>query len=372
MRSRLSAFIAVIQSVLFLGHVIVYVTWIELWGVPPQPWLLVLQIALVLLSISFVTASILAFRWSNWFVRAFYGIASGWLGFLNFLACAAVLAWICYGIAWLGGWRTSGRAIVGALYGLALLVGIYGMLNALRVRTRRVDVNLPNLPETWRGRTAVFVSDLHLGHIRGARFCKKIVEMIAALAPDIVFIGGDLYDGTRVDPSRVTEPWSAMSAPLGTYLIAGNHEEFAGGASLRAAEGAGMSVLNDRKVVVEGMQIAGVDYRASASARRLELILHGMELDRNRASVLLSHSPNRLAVAERAGISLQLSGHTHRGQLIPSRWMVERIFGKYSYGLHAFGKMMVYTSSGVGTWGPPMRVGTASEIVLIRFDGVEG
>jgi len=371
-RRRLPVVIAVIQAILFLGHAAVYVTWLKLWGVPGEPALLALRITLAALSVSFVTASILAFRSSNWFVRVFYGLAATWLGFLNFLGCAAALAWIFYGIAWLSGWRSSGPVIVATLFGLALLVGFYGILNGARIRIRRVDVNLPNLPESWRGRSAAFVSDLHLGHIRGVRFCRRIVEMTAALAPDIVFIGGDLYDGTRADPKRLAEPWSELRAPFGTYLIAGNHEEFAGRASLKAAENAGIRVLNDRKVVIDGMQIVGVDYHASASARRFELILHGMELDRGCASILVSHSPHRLAVAEQAGISLQLSGHTHRGQLLPSRWIVERIFGPYAYGLRAFGKMMVYTSSGAGTWGPPMRVGTHSEIVLIHFDGANG
>jgi uncharacterized protein len=367
-RSRLPVFIAGIQFILFVGHAVLYVTWVELWGMPSEPALLVLRIALAVLSISFLTASILAFRSSNWLVRILYAIAATWLGFLNFLVFAAFLAWICYGMAWVIGWPSSGPVIVATFFGLAVSVGIYGMFNAARIRVRRLNVSLPNLPEAWRGRSAVFVSDLHLGHIRGVRFCRGVVEMIAALAPDIVFIGGDLYDGTRVDPKVVSAPWAELRAPFGTYLIAGNHEEFSGRVSLRAAESAGIRVLNDRKEIVDGVQIVGVDYHASVSARRFELILHGMRLDQNCTSILLSHSPHRLSVAERAGISLQLSGHTHRGQLIPSRWMVERIFGPFAYGLQKFGKMMVYTSSGAGTWGPPMRVGTNSEIVRIQFE----
>lgn len=372
MRRRLSFFIAAVQIILFLGHAIVYVTWVDLWGAPAGNGLLALRIALGVLSISFVTASMVAFRFSNIVVRTFYRVAAAWLGFLNFLVCASVVAWIAFGIAWLAGWRSGGRPIVGTLYALAVLVGIYGILNAARVRIRRVSVDLPNLPESWRERTAAFVSDLHLGHIRNVGFSRRIAELLEALDPHIVFIGGDLYDGTHVNARRVVEPWAEKQAPLGTYLIAGNHEMFAGQASLKAAENAGIRVLNDEKVVVDGMQIVGVDYHATASPKRFEWMLQRMDIDPNRASILLSHSPHRLAVAERAGISLQLSGHTHRGQMLPVRWMVERIFGPYAYGLHAFGKMMVYTSSGVGTWGPPMRVGTNSEIVLISFDGRNG
>jgi uncharacterized protein len=368
-RRRLPYFIAVVQGILFLGHFIVYETWIQLWGTPAPNALLALRVTLAVLSISFVTASALAFRFSNVIVRAFYRLAAAWLGFLNFLACAAAVAWAVYGIGWLLGWRSGGPIIVEVLYALAVLVSIYGLFNASRLRIRRVSVNLPNLPESWRERTAAFISDLHLGHIRNFRFSNRLVEKLATLAPDIIFIGGDLYDGTHVDARRVVEPWSRQPSPLGTYLIAGNHEIFAGRASLRAAESAGIRVLNDEKVVVDGLQIVGVDYHASTSANRLSLMLHRLNIDPNHASILLNHSPHRLGVAERAGISLQLSGHTHRGQLLPVRWIVERIFGPYAYGLHPFGKMMVYTSSGVGTWGPPMRVGTNSEIVLISFDG---
>ena len=95
--------------------------------------------------------------------------------------------------------------------------------------------------------------------------------------------------------------------------------------------------------------------------------LERAEIDRNQASILLSHSPRALPIAEDAGISLQLSGHTHRGQIFPFTWFTRRIFGEYTYGLKRFGELMVYTSSGAGTWGPPLRVGTQPEIVLIQF-----
>jgi predicted MPP superfamily phosphohydrolase len=84
-------------------------------------------------------------------------------------------------------------------------------------------------------------------------------------------------------------------------------------------------------------------------------------------SILLNHVPSRLPIVERAGISLQLSGHTHGGQFAPFNWLTRRIFGKFTHGLHRFGALQVYTSTGAGTWGPPMRVGPAPEIVLLTF-----
>jgi uncharacterized protein len=91
-------------------------------------------------------------------------------------------------------------------------------------------------------------------------------------------------------------------------------------------------------------------------------------LDRNRASILLTHAPDHPDIAEAAGFSLQLSGHTHLGQYIPFTWMVRRIYGRFAYGLSRIGQMQVFTSSGAGTWGPPLRLGSNSEIVILRFE----
>jgi uncharacterized protein len=371
-RARIVVFIAIVQSILFLGHFAVYRTWIDLWGVPRAPVLLALRETFSLLSVSFIAASLVAFRFSNLFARIFYRIAATWLGFLNFFLCSAFLSAVVSGLTRLTGWRTSGRLVVAILFGLAAVVSIYGIFNAGRIRIKRVNVKLPNLPQAWRGRTAALVSDLHLGHVRGYGFSSRIVALLAKLCPHIIFIAGDFYDGTRVDANRVAEPWSKLATPFGVYFVAGNHEEFSDHTKyLEAMKRAGVRVLNNEKVLADGIEIVGVHYHASVNPRRFESILRNANLDRNRASILVSHAPHRLPIPERAGISLQLSGHTHRGQLIPARWIVERIFGPYAYGLHAFGNMMVCTSSGVGTWGPPLRVGTNSEIVLIRFEPLE-
>jgi predicted MPP superfamily phosphohydrolase len=111
-----------------------------------------------------------------------------------------------------------------------------------------------------------------------------------------------------------------------------------------------------------------VPYSESRDAKHYQSVLENAELDRDRASVLLAHVPHGLDIAEKQGISLQLSGHTHGGQIFPFTWVTNRIFGEFTYGLKRFGELLVYTSSGAGTWGPPMRVGTQPEIVLIRFE----
>jgi predicted MPP superfamily phosphohydrolase len=242
-------------------------------------------------------------------------------------------------------------------------------VNAAWTRVVLVTVKLSNLPEAWRGRTAALVSDLHLGHVRNAGFLRRIVRKLSQLHPDVLFIPGDLYDGTAVDLARLAKPWAEFSAPLGAYFITGNHEQFTNPTKyLDAVRQSGIRVLENEKIVLDGLQIVGVHFHDSTNVERFRSILRQAALDRNVASILLVHNPNRLPVAAEAGISLQLSGHTHRGQFFPFTEVVSRIYGKYAYGLNRFEDLQVYTSCGVGTWGPPMRLGSNPEIVLIQFE----
>jgi len=368
MHTRIAGLVVAVQIVLFLASWFAYETWTAFQASPDPPGITGLEIAVAVFAVSFVAASLLAFRYSNLAVRLLYRIASAWVGILNFLLWAAGACWVLYLAGLLAGFDLPRSAIAVIAFGVAAAIAIYGMINAGWLRVRRVQVKLQNLPESWRGRVAALVSDVHLGPVHGRGFMRRIVRKLAALGPDIVFIAGDLYDGTAIDASAAAAPWKELAPPFGTYFATGNHEEFSDPTKyLEAVSRSGIRVLNNEKVTVEGLDIVGVSYSASTRPGSLRSVLQRCGLEGNRATVLLSHSPHALDVAEAAGVSLQLSGHTHGGQFFPFTWLTRRIFGAYTYGLHAFGRLRVYTSSGAGTWGPPLRVGTHPEIVLIEF-----
>jgi predicted MPP superfamily phosphohydrolase len=346
----------------------VYWTWTAFQTTDPVT-ATTLKATLAVLSSTFISASLLAFRYYNALVRVFYRIAATWLGFFNFFFLAAGLAWLVLIGVRLFGVQIGRPPIAGILFTLAALAGLYGLVNAHLVRVSKITVKLPNLPRSWRGHTAALVSDLHLGHVHGAAFSRRVVAKIETLRPDIVFIAGDLFDGTKVNSEKVVSPLKRLSARYGAYFVSGNHEEFSDPRKyIEAIEKAGIRVLENQKVVIDGLQIVGVNHGDSANPVRFRSILAKADIDQNQASILLSHSPHALSVAEGAGVSLQLSGHTHGGQVFPFTWFARKIFGERTYGLSRFGELMVYTSSGAGTWGPPMRVGTRPEIVLIRFE----
>jgi predicted MPP superfamily phosphohydrolase len=369
-RARFAVFVGLVQLTLFVAHRFVYDTWADFWGMPDPPGMISKpHLALALLSVSFVGASLLAFRYSHVLARAFYTMAAVWLGVFSFCFFAASSCWVLYAAIRLAGLHWERRPLAGVLFGLAVFASLYGIINASWLRVKRMTVRLPNLPESWRGRVAALVTDTHLGHVRGYGFARRIVTTLQRLRPDIVFIAGDLYDGTKADLDRLAAPWAELAAPLGAYFVTGNHEEFSDPTRfLDAVRRSGVRVLHNESVTIDGLQIIGARYRDAIHAQRFRSILHQAAVSHDRASVLLTHAPSQLSIAEEEAISLQLCGHTHGGQFFPFTWMTSRIYGEYTYGLKRFGKLMIYTSSGAGTWGPPMRVGTRPEIVLIGFE----
>ncbi len=369
LRKGLIGFIAIIQSVLFLTHLLLYETWTFSPAGNDTPGAFWIKLVLGLLSVSFIAASLLAFRYTNAALRAFYRAAAIWVGLLSFLFAAAVSSWIIFGVARMAGLDVNFHRIVELLFGAAVVAGLYGVFNASWTRITRTTVRLANLPEAWRGRKAALISDLHLGHVRNGSFLRRMVAKILREEPDAIFIAGDLYDGTAIDAGRAAEPLNKLVAPQGVYFVAGNHEQFGDDSKyLNAIAAAGVRVLSNEKVEVDGLQIIGVPYRNAARDGHLASALRGIRLDRDRVSILLTHAPDHPEIAEAAGISLQLSGHTHLGQFIPWSWMARRIYRQFVYGLSRIGKMQVFTSSGAGTWGPPLRLGSNPEIVMLEFE----
>jgi uncharacterized protein len=384
LRIRLFVFISIVQAILFLTHWFVYLSLAYFHGGWAASWQM--KLAFGLLSVSFVLASLCGWYSFHPLVRLFYAGSALWLGIASFFFMASIACWILYPLGRIAGFHPDRAPLADTVFALSLAAALYGILNASWLRVARVPVTLPNLPAQWRGRTAVLVSDLHLGHIRNYRFVRRVVGRIAALRPDIVLVAGDLYDGVAGDFERLALPWGALVAPAqpegqalgqseplpvphGVYYIAGNHEEFYAHAEyLPALLRTGIRVLNNEKVDVDGLQVAGVHYRDAVNPERYRSILRGLQLEPGRASLLLLHAPVQLPISEAEGVSLQLSGHTHGGQFFPWTLVVKRVWGRFSHGLQTIGKMQVYTTYGTGTWGPPLRVGTHPEIVQIHFE----
>jgi len=363
---RIAVFGSIVSTILLSANALVCATWSYFFELPGWiGW----QALPGVVAVAFIPTTILRFRSNHPALRIVYAITSSWVGALNFAFFAAVACWIVETVAWTSAFPLPRFWIATVLFGVALVATVYGLINASWLRVSRIKVQLPNLPEVWQGRTAALVTDLHLGPLSGQAFLRRVIARLRFLKPEAVFISGDMFDGPTIGLDQLVTPWREFSTPRGIFYVTGNHDEFAERSIyLDAVRRVGIQVLNNEKVSLDGLQIVGVHDSEAENPAELRDILRQVRIDRQHPSILLAHRPVNLPIAEEEGISLQLSGHTHRGQIWPWNLLVSRIYGRFSYGLSRLGKMLVYTSSGAGTWGPPLRVGTKSEIVLIQFD----
>ncbi len=363
---RIVRFGSFVSTVLLLVNALVCATWSAFFHVPG--WI-VWQMFPAGLALAFIPTTILRFRSNHPALRIVYALCASWLGALNFAFFAALACQTSEVAAWLFGWPLPRFALAAILFGLAAVATLYGLINANWLQVSRVTVRLPNLPAAWQGRTVALLTDLHLGPLSGAAFLGRVIARLRSLEPEAVFISGDLFDGPTIGLDRLVAPWAQYSPPRGAFYVTGNHDEFSERSLyLAPVRRVGIRVLNNEKTSVEGLQIVGVHDSEAGDPAQLREILRHARIDRQRPSILLSHRPVNLSVPQEEGISLQLSGHTHGGQIWPWNLLVARIYGRAASGLSQWGKMQVYTSNGTGTWGPPLRVGTKSEIVLIQFE----
>jgi predicted MPP superfamily phosphohydrolase len=376
---RFVVFLTVFQIILILAHGLLFLTWIffsapHLPGVPDAYSFdpaahLPLSFTLLILSVSFLGTSLIGFRTTNPLLRAAYRVAAVWLGFVSFAFLATAACWITDVAFQIAGQHPERHYFAWGFLVAAALFSAYGVINGNWTRVRRISVKLAALPETWRGRSAVLVTDVHLGNLRAFGFARRLVKLINSLNPDVVFIGGDFFDGTPGDLEGLAAPLKNLQPPFGVFFVEGNHEEFRDRkAFISAIASAGVRVLNNETVELDGLQVVGVPYMDATHGEHFRKTLRQTGFDRTRANILLTHAPDRPQVSSEEGVSLQLSGHTHNGQFWPWSIFARRMYGKFVYGLQALGAMQIYTSYGAGSWGPPLRVGSNSEIVLIRFE----
>ena len=251
---------------------------------------------------------------------------------------------------------------------LSLALSFLGLLQARDITTTTYKVPLSNVPHSWNNKKAVFLSDTHFGLMNHQRFSDKIVNKILSLNPDLVFHGGDFYDGPTINTAPITTSWKRLTEKIPTFYTSGNHEMYGPYESFIASiKEAGITVLLDEKTIHDGVQIAGITYRPKGKDSEAKTVLNSMSVDANLPLILINHPPTFHSSAVSAGTTLMLSGHTHRGQFSPIGLLTRLIYKKYNYGFHVTEKMSAITSRGVGTAGPPMRLFNTPELVVINF-----
>ncbi|MET8663107.1 metallophosphoesterase [Streptomyces tendae] len=244
--------------------------------------------------------------------------------------------------------------------------GTYGVLNGPSVK--RVTVPLARLPRAAHGFRIAVVSDIHLGPVLGRGFAQKVVDTINSTQPDLIAVVGDLVDGSVKDLGPAAAPLAQLKARHGAYFVTGNHEYFSGAEQWVAeVRRLGLIPLENARTELPHFDLAGVNDVAGEDEGQGPDYERALgDRDRSRACVLLAHQPVQIHDAVDHGVDLQLSGHTHGGQLWPGN-LIAGAANPTLAGLERYGDTQLYVSRGAGAWGPPTRVGAPSDITVIQL-----
>jgi len=380
---RFALVLAVFLALLALLHVYLYRRLVRDVG-PPAGWRRAGAVAFAVLYLLLAGAAPLEILLRTPWSRALAGAGFVWLGYMTYLAMAvAALSALAVPFARWRPFRAPdaapaspgrrlflSRAVAGTSVLAASITAGHGAYRAFAAPDlREVPLRLPRLPRALDGFTIVQLSDIHVGSMVGRRFVEAMVERANALRPDLLAITGDLVDGSVPHLALDVEPLTALRSRFGTFFVTGNHEYYSGDVEwcehLRTL---GITVLRNQRTAIGGagasFDLVGVDDWNGRPGQRYDLgaALAGWSPDR--AAVLMAHQPHNFEGAAQRGISVQLSGHTHGGQMFPLNLLLRRRFPHVAgHAEHAGAHLWV--SRGVGFWGPPMRVAAPPEIARI-------
>lgn len=346
-------FLSISSLILLLLHQYVLFRSLGFFSIPFGLTLKNLFIVLAL-SLLFPLTTLIDKLYHSFFTRILYIIACTWLWTVFFLFSIFVVIELINLI-----YPVFNNSIFGILLlSLALIITIYALFNATSIKIE--EVNIDNFGKELK---IVHLSDIHIGSYHNSEYLEKVVQMTNELNPDLVLITGDLVDGSGKVSSLTFKPLSKLNA--NAFLINGNHEFYAGLDDVEIyLKDTNVTVLRNNISKIKGINIIGLEY--TSDEKQVVKNLKSINYDKSKPTILLNHEPIGYEFASENGVNLQLSGHTHNGQIFPFTLLVKLRYSKIK-GLYKIGNMSLYVSPGTGTWGPPMRLGSNNEITLINL-----
>lgn len=351
--------IVVILASLFLSNrLAIYFNYLSI-----KKWRIILLVA-VIGSI----ASMLVFTTTaHWAGRYVFMLSSVIIGFMLYLLLSTLFFELTGLILPI---KTRIRAYLSL--SVAAMICIYGSWNAARPMVKEVTIPVAGLQKEIR---AIHLTDIHLGNFRGKRFLDKVVKKVSELQPNVIFHTGDLFDAKVPLHHNTLAAFGTLNIPH--FFVEGNHDIEAGRQEVfDLLDSQGINILENEIVQYNNLQIIGLKYmladsmsfdiHTSEEKETIAEVLERLPIEADSPTIVLHHSPMGLQYAQEHGVELMLSGHTHGGQMWPLTYIAQWLF-VYNNGLYQFEDLTVYTSQGIGTMFSLMRIGTRSEITLLKL-----
>jgi uncharacterized protein len=337
-------------------------------------------IIFIVLAITFIAAKVLESRHSSVFTDFLNIIGGFWMGFMLYAILFFLISDIIFIILRVSGLLESGNILTFRRWaflvtsGISVLLITVGFINAVIPVIKEYNITIDKPADGISKLKVAAVSDIHLGSIIRKRSINKLSGMLEEMHPDVIFLLGDIVDGELGPVLRgdLLKYFKGPETTDGLYAITGNHE-FIGGArrTIPYIESKGIRVLKDEVVILPGgIQLIGRldrDSRRFYNQERLPLEELMKRIDHSKPIILLDHQPFHLDETEKNGIDLQLSGHTHNGQMWPLNYLTRKLY-ELSYGYKKKGNSQIIVSSGFGLWGPRIKLGSRSEVLLINIE----
>jgi len=328
----------------------------KLFGLEKTYWFYIL---LVILSLSYIIAAGLESQSGTKLFKGIYVLASVWMGMLFLLFCSLIIYFVINRFVPISTWQTGAMIL-----SIVVIATIYGILNAYTFKVNELNI----YTEKNVNLKVVQVSDIHLGPINSGSYLKHIVGKINTLNPDIVLITGDLFDGRYHYDKNILMVLNDINAPV--YFSSGNHDDYANLTLVKnLMKGTKVIWLRNELVEYNGTYIIGLD--DTRDPKNVGAMLYALNMEHNlskKYAILMNHRPIGWKDASKY-VNLMLSGHTHAGQIWPFSYLVF-LEGNVMQGVHRVpgnGRFMLYVNSGTGTWGPPMRIGSHTEITVFNI-----
>lgn len=299
----------------------------------------------------------------DWLLRTLFTVGSVWMVFLLYAVLALAVADTLKLTL-----PAMGHTLWYALP-VSVVLLLYGYINYRHPKVERLEITL----EHTIGESpipVVAISDLHLGYGTGLKDLERYVELINRQRPDLILIVGDLIDNSLKPLEREPFDWalSDLKAPLGIWMVPGNHEYISGMEAVADyLQRTPIRLLRDDVVQLPvGVQLVGRDDRSNRLCQPLDKLL--ANTDAKYPTIVLDHQPYGLAEADSLGVDLLLCGHTHRGQVFPLNLLTDCLY-EQSHGYRKWSHAHIWVSSGLSLWGPPFRIGTRSDLAVIEIRG---
>ncbi len=365
MRIYFAVFLFLVLSIYFLMHFYVYIRLVSDFSIPFLLRRTIIAL-FILGAMSFIGGESLARQFS---IRSNFLLIFGlvWLG-----AISITLSFFLFSELFRLIFPSHKTLITSVSLFLSFVAIVFSIINASALpRVKELKLTYKSLPSSLRGFKIVHLSDLHLGMVSKEKWLEKVVEKVNFLEPDLIVITGDLIDSDIKGIEKLLNPLKNLNSRYGVFSVPGNHEFYAGLDRFYAlAEKTGIKILRNEKFVLnEHVEIIGIDDDTNRRFERENYNPHELfkKIEPRKFTIFLSHKPKYFESAVSSGADLQLSGHTHAGQIPPMDLIIFLTF-KYPYGLYNLRDSFLYTTSGTGVWGPPMRLFSSSEIVKIVLE----